>query len=204
MKKLQTKKSSNPRIANLFNRQEIVELSTYVINDIKAFLVPLFIGKASYQMNPVNFREELFWGPNTQIEYHRIYDVYNDVPVTVFCKPFRKNGTPLWITWTFVSNVSVMLVAFEEHFFMRYANRTGRKLSPDLISNFFFLYQSMPFTRNTSCGTSSEDVVCNIDEGMILGKRIGANIILAKTFVSKNMLFPGQLLQSVNTSNETK
>ena len=208
MKKLRTKKSVNSRTANLLIQQEIIEMVMYIINDIKGWLLPLFIDRASYQVNPVNFKEDILYSPYTKIEYHRIYDVYNNVPVTIFSKAFLRNGHPIWITWSFVSNVSIMLTVYDQHFFLRYAERMGIGFSPTLIADYCLNHQSLCFIRNSSSDTSSEDVMCKIDEGIILGKRIAPNIVLAKTFVSYDMAFQDQLpepivdIEEMEVSNE--
>ena len=169
----------------------------YIINDIKGWLLPLFIDNASYQVNPVNFKEDILYSPYTKIEYHRIYDVYNNVPVTIFSKAFLRNGHPIWITWSFVSNISIMLTVYDQHFFLRLAERMGKGFDPALIADYFLNHQSLCFIRNSSSDTSSEDVMCKIDEGIILGKRIAPNIVLAKTFVSYDMAFQDQLPESI-------
>lgn len=88
----------------------------------------------------------------------------------------------------------ILTIAYTPHFFSRYRERflgdAGTHLTTDEVIHHMFVYASIPTYDFTS---AVNKVIIHIDQGLILGDYNNDRTrLLAKTFVSKEMLFSSQ------------
>lgn len=182
---VQAPQTLESRTRNLLAYSEICNIVLTMSIDITTWLLNICLGSTTITLKDKNIQMDVLPSPLNGIPYFRIYDINTGNPIWVYANPNMKDGYKLWITWAFVSNVSVLYFVFDKHFFERYSERTGVAFDNQLIPQFFYkTLGCFNFIESNKATTSCEDLVCYIQEGEIRAKRIAPNIVYAKTFIN--------------------